>query len=114
MDTKTITTPNNYLVTIKSDLTYGEYEDIQAIIGESIEINPDSGKPKTIDFKLLRTMNQKALDILLVKIEKDGQLFTGKFTDLPSKDGKVIMKEIDCILKDISPDEEEDKKKETA
>ncbi len=105
MEEKIITTPNGYSVHIRADLTYGQYEDLQSIMGENIKIDPATGKPQAIDFKLINEVNKKAAEMLVVKIEKDGEVFTGNIRDLPLKDGKVIMDEIDRIMKSANPDE---------
>lgn len=102
-ETVQLTTPNGYVATIKSGLTYGQYEDIQnAIIGDNIQLDAQ-GKP-IINIKTIQAANQKTLELLLIKIEKDGVVFTGTIRDLPKKDGQAIMNRINEVTKDDQPD----------
>ncbi len=114
MENKTFTTPGGYLVTIKTDLTYGQYEEVQAMMSSNIKIDPTTGKPRDVDFSVLGKANEKALEYLLVSIEKDGVKFEGKIQELGSKDGRAIMAQVDAIMKTAYEDDnsEEAKKKE--
>jgi hypothetical protein len=113
MENKVITTPNGYTVTLRSDLTYGEYEDLQAVMGGNIKIDPTTGKIEPIEFSAINEANKKTADLLIVKIEKDGQPFNGTLRDMPARDGKMVKDEINKLTKSFSEDEES-KKKEIA
>lgn len=104
METKEILTPSGYKAIIKTSLTYGELEDIQnAMVGENIQFDKDN-KP-VIDFKAVRAASQKTIQMLLVRIEKDGQPFQGTIRDLPAKDGMMIKEAIDEVTKEAQTDE---------
>lgn len=102
MEDKVINTPNGYVATIKTSLTFGQLEDIQAVMTDNIQLNPETGKPQSVDFKLIRESNKKALEFLLVGITKGDVAFIGTIRDLPAKDGKMIMDEINTITNEAS------------
>jgi len=111
MEEKIILTPNGYTCHLKSNITYGEYEDIQNAISEHFVM--DSNNKPQVDPKAISVINQKTIDMFLLKIEKDGVQFTGTIRNLPVKDGVFIKTEIDKIFKELQPDAakpEEEKK----
>jgi hypothetical protein len=101
-ETFNLTTPDGYVATIKSKLTYGEYEDIQdLILGDDIKVDAD-GKP-IINVQALKAANQKILATLLVSIVKDGA--ECNLRDLPVKDGLLIKQKIDELSRAAQPEE---------
>lgn len=109
--TKSFTTPTGYEVRIKTDLTYGEFEDIQSLMAESVKIDTTTGKPEAISMTAIKQANQKAVEFLLLSIVKDGKPIDTGIRNLPSRDGKVIMQEIDKIIKATSEEETEEESK---
>lgn len=108
-NTKTIITPNGYTVILKTDLSYGDYEDYQAVISSSVTIDVETGKPNSFDFQSLRKADQLAMELVLVEIKKGDQTLHKSIRELPAKDGIMVKQEVDRILKDAQPIAEEKK-----
>lgn len=105
----TIITPSGFYVTLKNDLTYGEYEDLQGLMAQNITLDPTTGKPTAIDFSAVKKANQRAIELIVVEIKKDEQVVNISVRDLPVRDGVMIQREVDKILKDSAPLDEEKK-----
>ena len=111
MNTKTFKTPSGYTVEIKTDLIYGEYEDIQTLMNSSISFDPKTGMPGSFSGESIKAANRLAFDYLIVKIEKDGIPYAGSIRELNSKDGRKIKEEIDAVLNVIRTEDTEDEAK---
>lgn len=103
---KTITTPSGYTVKLLTDLTYGQYMEIQKALMANITIDPTTQKPQSISAASLLGANEKAAQLLILEIvSPKGEAFPGTVNDLPRRDGAFVMAEIDKITADNAGDE---------
>lgn len=111
---KTITTVNEYKVTLKSFLTYDQFIEIQKLWMRDVLIDVDNkddkGTPKTpsmgkIPATVMYEANKLAVSFLVLKIEnKDGVEVKRQGGELPVPlaDGAQIMDEVNRISNEAS------------
>ena len=109
--TKEIKTSNGFVATLKSFLTFGEYNRIQQAITSSINFNKDA-QVDNIKGDFLLAAQEVTLQILLLKlINPNGNVLETPekaINDIPVTDGKEIMEAINAITNEAKLD----KKKE--
>lgn len=103
MENVEITTPSGYKVTLKSNLNYGEYTQIQEMMQAKATFDPIN-KTGVVPGSVVGEANRKALEFLLVKvISPDGIEATSPveaINNMPARDGIIIRDKIDELTSD--------------
>lgn len=101
MDNIVIDTPAGYKVTLKPELTYGEFVEIQKILTASMKFDFAKNQVRDIDASVLNESNKKAMDFLIVEVVMpDGQKSNNKLGaiyDMPMADGQMIAEQVNNI-----------------
>lgn len=98
MDLKT---PSGYAVSLKQELTYGEFIEIQNILTSSMELDIKSGEVKKIDASVISRSNSKAIEFVVQSVTMpDGKKATnivGAIMGMPMRDGQLVAAEVNKI-----------------
>lgn len=109
MDNIELKTPGGYTVTIKPELSYGQFLELEEMWASGVEadtenIDPVTKEPKVrvkLDGKSLITGKRKAMEFLVIKIvDPQGNEVTnisGLLNEMPQSDGRAIADKIDEI-----------------
>lgn len=109
MDNIELKTPGGYIVTIKPELTYGQYLELQEMWASGVKadtenIDPVTKQPKVImelDGKAILAGRRKAREFLVIKIvDPQGNEVTnivGALSDMPQSDGLAIAAKVEEI-----------------
>lgn len=100
-------TPSGYEVTLKDNFTYGDYRKIVKSFLRNTEVDFNKSTEKKAELKgmsadKLLDYQEYALDVLIVKIVRDGKEVISNFKveidNWPMADGEAIYKEIEKVL----------------
>jgi len=112
METIEFKTPSGYIATIKSEISYGEFIDLQKAITKSVSVNIDDIKnPKlgAVDASIVYERNAKALEIMVKKlVYPNGEESTNipqTIYEMPRRDGDSLMAKINEITSENTVDE---------
>jgi hypothetical protein len=101
-----VSTPSGYKVFLKDFLSFGDKRSLMAIMYENIKVKPtaDAQKPDIDEIPLtfMSKVEDRALELLVVKIEKPEQVVvtTGFHKEIMSwkeEDGQAVMNKINEI-----------------
>ena len=103
MDNFEIKTPGGYTVTIKPELSYGQFIQLQHIFADTMKYNAETKLPVSSDLegKALLESQAKAMEFLVVKIlDPQGNEVTniaGALGDMSQSDGQLISDKVNEI-----------------
>lgn len=103
MENLELKTPSGYTITIKSDLTYGQFNELtQMIAGEmKFDVQTKQLISSEVEGKIVFAAQEKAKEMLIVKIvDPQGNEVTNKIeaiNEMPREDGEMITKEVNRI-----------------
>lgn len=104
MDNIELKTPGGYTVTIKPELTYGQFLQLQHIFAATMKYDPSTRQPvdSALEGKALLETQAKTMEFLVVKIlDPQGNEVTniaGALESMPQRDGQMIADKADEIL----------------
>jgi hypothetical protein len=101
METFEFKTKGGFVATIKKDLTYGEYTEIQNTMMEKMTLDPSSSSFQ-MSGSFIREMNAKAMQYLLVSLKSPSGEEV-EVNSIPSRDGIEIAEKINEIWSNASP-----------
>lgn len=108
METKTVKTPGGFTAIIRTNLTYDELVQIQSIVSEGMEINPEDQKLAVKQLPAIFRANYKAAELLLTSIkDPEGQeLIQGAnnlavLKSLNAADGAAIMELVKTVWQSV-------------
>lgn len=103
MENIELTTPSGYKVTLKPNLNYGEYTQIQEMMQAKATFDPIN-KTGTVPGSVVGEANRKALEFLLIKvINPDGTEASSPvdaINNMPARDGILVRDKIDELTSD--------------
>lgn len=103
MDNIELKTPGGYTVTIKPELTYGQYIQLQRIFAADMKFNPETKLPVSSDLEGISLLDSqaKAMEFLVVKIvDPQGNEVTnipGALENMSQSDGQIIADKVNEI-----------------
>lgn len=103
MDNIELKTPGGYTVTIKPELSYGQFIQLQHIFADTMKYNPETKLPvnSELEGKALLESQAKAMEFLVVKIlDPQGNEVTniaGALESLTQSDGQMISDKVNEI-----------------
>jgi hypothetical protein len=101
-----IKTPSGYAVTLKDQLTYGQFVEIQSIVTGSMKYSIAESKMRDVDSSVLMKANQKTLEFMVVEVElPDGTKSNNPIQaimDMPVKDGQMVQDKVSELTQEAS------------
>lgn len=103
-ETKKFKTKNGFEIEIKTYLTYGESQKLQAVFLKNMEMDTMDLEKKSgkVNGNVIIEAQKKAIEIIVVSINGEKENILDKFMDLPKEDGDEAYAEIDKISQPIS------------
>ncbi len=102
METKKIRTPSGAELELKTSLTFGEVQEINATLAKEIEIEYDEyGRPKTpkVSADLLIKLEKKEIEKTIISVNGEKENILEKIESLDGKDYNFIILEVKKITK---------------
>lgn len=98
-----LTTPSGYTVTIKPELTYGQFIQLQHIFAAGMKFDPETKEAvnSELEGKALLESQAKTMEFLVIKIlDPQGNEVTniaGALENMPQRDGQMVANKVNEI-----------------
>lgn len=103
MDNIELKTPGGYTVTIKPELTYGQFLQLQHIFAASMKFNPETKQPvnSELEGKALLESQAKTMEFLVIKIldpqNNEVTNIAAALEGMPQNDGQMVANKVNEI-----------------
>jgi hypothetical protein len=101
-----IKTPSGYSVTLKDQLSYGEFVEIQEIVTGSMKYSIDEKKMRDVESSVLMKANRRTLEFMVKEVglldgSKSNNPIQAVF-EMPVKDGQVVQDKVSELTQEAS------------